>query len=174
MNPNEAAEESFDDHFFRAGDDSSDVSAPQSLAAVALGEDLPRVVDAAWLARRARLTRLVGWTVSALAVFALLAPFAHTPRTRRAADGAAVVSVAAVRAPFSSSVAELTPPAEQSPTSASAPVLATVREPVHSRPSKVIKPKPAAATPSSGTVTWPVPGRATPSEPPVGRFPDPL
>ena len=86
--PDELAEESLDERFFRSGDDGSFANEAPSLAPLALTpsdgfaptEALPQ--DTARLARRARLMRGVAWTVGTLGVFAALAPLAQQHRAR--------------------------------------------------------------------------------------------
>ena len=83
--PEELAEESLDERFFRSGDDGSFADEAPSLAPVAvtpteafaLTEAVPQGP-----ARRARLLRGVAWTVAALGVFAALAPLAQQHRAR--------------------------------------------------------------------------------------------
>jgi len=83
--PEELAEESLDERFFRSGDDGSFADEAPSLAPVAvtpteafaLTEAVPQGP-----ARRARLLRGVAWTVAALGVFAALAPLAQQRRAR--------------------------------------------------------------------------------------------
>ena len=78
--------ESLDEDFFRAGADGSYATGAHSLYPLVLEEDVPPVLDAAWLARRARLTRAVSWAVGALGIFAVLAPLVHTLRAAQLSD----------------------------------------------------------------------------------------
>jgi len=199
--PEELAEESLDERFFRSGDDGSFADEAPSLAPVAvtpteafaLTEAVPQGP-----ARRARLLRGVAWTVAALGVFAALAPLAQQRRARaevsswlvRPAAGSSELAQRDASEPSAalSSLSQLPMPLV-APPSLTTPVAPLTTTPVTTRvatglarkvsrlPSSRIEPVRPRELPAKAVtvrpVARPIVSAGSAPAPSVARFPDP-